>query len=631
MEHPDLPATVANLWKAAFDVDWSNSGSPLEDIPPEKLQIWAGQPLLGAIRPPPNPRSEGPFTGISTSEQISSWASRMAGQLNPDTVNLIKEQQVPPEVWVTFTPEDWKTIIPNVGQRKYAQLLMRQAGILPPVTPSPTGTPDFRAQAQAARDQLVLQLKNALDLGDFKTVTAVSAKLEKISTAMAAPSGVDDIVAWARLEEMLKTAAVEDVVDITHEEEVKNRLTQTNQALVGLRDPRVLRGPLNPASHPGTPAAPSRAPMTSTNSLFAFIQGDSRKSGIDRLGDMLEVGDDNEKVETAAALLREVRTFESLHPIVTKRVPTGFVPAKQWVDTAMQHVSGALSNAQVDQPSVDAISILHKVKSYIEHSQDRANNEPSHLGPDILGLLAFAGVTSAREGLTHFRTHFQVDDFPDVVSPKVWLQLVQKAAHIQKRRDLRTQILDARENAKRDRDRRYMRALQGNPASVAPPVRSRFQTSTQSTTGASRAAIATRPAPSRGPPTDWRPLADSWKPRKHTLDGPLPPIHLLNAIRGYYDAMETKATNACEACGLDHVPAQVCHWQKLPFHRSKHFKGAFKAMVSKGFYQGSEIDEWNSRAGREEAHKSNAEGKSPSGWVHLRTGWRGGPKKPQSQ
>jgi hypothetical protein len=106
---------------------------------------------------------------------------------------------------------------------------------------------------------------------------------------------------------------------------------------------------------------------------------------------------------------------------------------------------------------------------------------------------------------------------------------------------------------------------------------------------------------------------------------------LLNAIRGYYDAMETKATNACEACGLDHVPAQVCHWQKLPFHRSKHFKGAFKAMVSKGFYQGSEIDEWNSRAGREEAHKSNAEGKSPSGWVHLRTGWRGGPKKPQSQ
>jgi hypothetical protein len=408
-------------------------------------------------------------------------------------------------------------------------------------------------------------------------------------------------------------------VDITPDMELKNRVAQTNQALVGLNqgETRVLRGSLNPASHPGN-LAPSRTLITTSNSLFACAPSETQKSGIDRLGDMVDGGDDDEKVETAAALLRELRTFESLHPLITKRIPTGFVQAKQWVDTAMQHVSGALTSDIADQPSVEAVSILHQVKSYIEQSQDRAANEPSHLGSDILGLLAFAGVCCARRGLAHFRTHFQVMDYPTAVSPKVWLVLQSEAAHIQKRRELRRQILDARENAKRDRDRRYMNALQG-----------RFQGASKTPDVHPVAAPKGRPA-SR-PPTDWLPLSDNWKPQKHSLDGPLPPLHLLNAIRGYYHAMENKAQNHCVSCGLDHLPSQVCHWQKFPFHRSKHFRGAFRTMVAKGYYQGSEVDEWNSRAGRDPAHHSSPDGKSPSGWVHLRSGWKGGPSKSKSQ
>ncbi len=249
----------------------------------------------------------------------------------------------------------------------------------------------------------------------------------------------------------------------------------------------------------------------------------------------------------------------------------------------------------------------------------------------IIGLLAFAGVACSAMGLEYFAGQFQPTDFPSVVSPKVWLELELSAAHIMERIRLRTEIEECRRNDKRFRDFSFFKMMrQQSPASPAPVTPNKKGGGGKGNPG-NGGRTRNPPGPSsytsEQKSNDWGPLADSWRPRKHSLDGPSPKLELMNAMRGYYAQFKgTHKMSKCAHCGLNHTYSQICHWHRLPFFRSEHFKQAFVALQRRGFCDYADAaDEWNSRPGRNNLHRCTGEGKHPKGFQHLRRGINGGP------
>ena len=107
-------------------------------------------------------------------------------------------------------------------------------------------------------------------------------------------------------------------------------------------------------------------------------------------------------------------------------------------------------------------------------------------------------------------------------------------------------------------------------------------------------------------------------------------MDLVRRMRGYYEALGSMRPGApgCPHCGLSHDHTKsVCHFHKLPAFRSKAFKEGYRLAMKAGYVTANEVDEWNSRKGREDADKCDKDGYHVlyRTQQHLRKGVPGGP------
>jgi len=636
---------------------------PLPQAIVDAVKLWpiprslpaAPSPEVKAQPQTPSPeakRSRGeppvvPLAPPSTVDAVAEWArNTFSGSL----LEIIVTSECDASTWKALSLQGWKELVPHPLHRLKIQRAMTKVGILAaqPSNDELLGSGRGHALEKepvvagepsmlGSLSHLWEQMRSHLAQGRYADARALSGKIEALTSksnadAIARQQEVDGLKAQlqaaqstrdirkvnlilTKLESLLKSNPSAPLPQVTPSSDelrglvdLEQRLLHEASAIPGAQDRETsLRQRVDAAGNILRGLPNTNVPVTRSSplSLFSVDQKTSFASGISIAREFVASTHTLDKFDDASLLKEELKRYESLHPVVTRVVPKGLSNATEYLELVIHKVS---ADSLHYTPQISAVVRLCNLgKKLVRNSESRAN--ATGQGPYVLGYLAISIAVAALQGTRQFNEAFQPQLYPDTVSPQVW-QGVTRAAELRRHRDdLALRIQEKQENAKRARDRRYMATLSGS-----------------SLTG----GVAAPPAsvtPASGPRASVPPVSDNWKPTSHPLDGPAPKLEALNAMRALLtNKFGAGKGKSCNHCGLHHKKEQVCHWHKLPAHRSQAFKAAYKAIREEGFVTGSEVDEWNNRPGRKPQDQCAADGKHSKGWQHLRKGVPLGPR-----
>mmetsp|Transcript_12095 Transcript_12095/g.24334 ORF Transcript_12095/g.24334 Transcript_12095/m.24334 type:complete len:741 (+) Transcript_12095:277-2499(+) len=287
----------------------------------------------------------------------------------------------------------------------------------------------------------------------------------------------------------------------------------------------------------------------------------------------------------------------------------GCEAAMDWLDAAQakyREGNAALSGAELDNlnpPHREVLDLLLTGKEMIRRVRPSLQQD-AH-GPVKMGFLALVVAHCAIHGARHFDHFFDRARHGHLVSPSVMNAVDQFARDYQKYLDLRTRITMEQKLAKDGWVRKVFPTWTSD--SLQSGALAKAAESSAVTGGDKSKALA-----SAAVVAQWKPSA-SWTPESHPLDKASPTIDKMRIMKGYYEAIgAANGSPACESCGLPHdMTKSTCHWHKFPHYRSKAFRKGHALALKNGYFNETEVDEWNGRSGREVTHRCDPSGRHP--------------------
>ena len=435
---------------------------------------------------------------------------------------------------------------------------------------------------------------------------------------------IDEYAKWKSSTEAAAAMSQEDATDEDFREflrvEEQVRRDSTKQATLGgssrldaFREK--LRGffPSEPESKgqaQGTGARP-----TSFNLLPLPEADKAACSGTANVLTLYTLDDVNPKVEPAHELRKCAKDHARMYPHVRLPIPIGRADQRVTIcEQKYRETTERLSEsarARSDPPENEVYALLSESRTII--SKSRCVLEVKENASIILGFLAMALVNCAMQGAKCFDHFFDRKKNQGIVSMVVLNRITAYAAHYVKYVEYRQQINHETQLSKA----KYAAIHRQMLSQTADEVDQ-------------KGAPASEGPKSRSKPTAWTPSSCALKLKQHQLDKVGPTMDLVRRMRGYYEALGAMRSGApgCPHCGLSHDHTKsVCHFHKLPAFRSKAFKEGYRLAMKAGYVTANEVDEWNSRKGREDADRCDKDGYHVlyRTQQHLRKGVPGGP------
>jgi len=584
-------------------------------------------------------RLDGSPTPFSTVDELSKYAldrklvsSRSAQSLRTSGLNIGD--------LAAMSRGDWAELLPSFSCRNRLQRHLKVLGMKLSVhgqdasVHRPSAVPPSRAELRRS-------LREALVAKDWDLAAAIRAQLvdadgagarsrasrcaKEWSEELKKAQEALDVEACRRLDGAMRIAQVaargeasdEDVrLFLEVEEKVRAdsmgpRLDDAGRQQDLFRRAREAAGIVNNvaplASRDGT--AHLRRSSPKTFSMLPSPEGSTVSSGAESVKTLFEMADVNEKVEPAHELKRVSESHARIHPHVRLNVPHGYEAAMDWLDAAQaKHREGnaALSGAELDNlnpPHREVLDLLLTGKEMIRRVRPSLQQD-AH-GPVKMGFLALVVAHCAIHGARHFDHFFDRARHGHLVSPSVMNAVDQFARDYQKHLDLRTRITMEQKLAKDGWVRKVFPTWTSD--SLQSGALAKAAESSAVTGGDKSKALA-----SAAVVAQWKPSA-SWTPESHPLDKASPTIDKMRIMKGHHEAIgAANGSPACKSCGLPHdMTKSTCHWHKFPHYRSKAFRKGYALALKNGYFNETEVDEWNGRSGREVTHRCDPSGRHP--------------------
>ena len=300
------------------------------------------------------------------------------------------------------------------------------------------------------------------------------------------------------------------------------------------------------------------------------------------ISSLLTVDSASAKVDLAVLEREQVHTWARQHPACRNRVPSSVESALGLVNCASASVSRADGRQQ-------DFGCLRRIIA-------SAGFEFSHLGGLTAGFTAYIGLQTIADGT--FGAVFQPDLLGDALAPVVRARAYHsaqlRAEFLRRKLALENAVRGARGAAPQP----VPPSLFSPPAAFAPLA---FLPSTPRSTAA--------PA-QRAPRAAARPAAPaaSLQPTPRSGGGAPPSAETVRLFKVAWDAKfrrgRAPSSPSCPHCLVHHRPSFVCFLCMLPGHRNSMCAEAWAASGLP-----DPISEWNSRPGRREEHRAQADGK----------------------
>ena len=606
-EATQIMKKVTEEWEALFNCSRNIDFSPLDSSVLPKVDSWARTRQQSESKSESKSDSQsrpvsqtGPRPHLFSFEQLAAWARE--AKIGDDLVEILEKAKFSSQDWAELPDEGWDRVIPDYGKQYRLHRLMQMRNILKPGPYTPeillAGNSNLPPESSRRVYALTTELQQAQRIGDYKRVAVLGTKIANLIANSPSPA------------QALTAHGPGD--DIKHVIDLENSITQyaagTPSAIP--RSTRVSNAVQAAGAQLSQPAASSRANSTHPRfSLFGLDSAVEGKTGMDALTDILSARVKTEKFDEATPVREERKRFAQLHPECEFVVPRGMHDARHYLDLALKRFLNRPMHPTTQE--AEAVRVLEHVKEMIWQAEARAAELPLY-GDLVLGYIAIAGVYAAQRGWEHFQFFFQPQIYGYVVSPQVWEGCREAARRYVVHQGYVARISELAKISKRLRDRDlFSNAIQGILPASLPHMTQSPSDSKRNSKPLLKSAL--------------KPLDDGWSPSPNPLDGCLPPKKLLNSMRAAYQAHFGPPETPCPHCGLNHGSAKVCHWQKFPAHRSASFTTLWALLRKHNLVKQTQIQEWNSRAGRLPEHRCGGDGKSSRGWHNVRKGHPQGP------
>lgn len=562
--------------------------------------------------------------------------------------------------WGDLDRGEWVEIFPKelLGTRKSVQRFLRSQGCIlavDPVLPTRVEVPSVPAPDPAA---IKSNIREALKAGDFVLARRLGAQLRSggdgsdsrlSQQALARPRATTNLRIWTerrqkaiancdidsceRLAGYIKAAEAVSKGGVSDQDfrrylEIEEKVRKdaeaaaegTDGASAGM-EPRLrsvmdrLKGFIGDDEvEAEEPLSKAVAGSSSFQALPNLRVGDTAASGHSNVMSLYALDDADAKVEPAFELRKLAKTHARMHPHVLLPVPQTRDGAERWISLCEQKYrdgNAALSASArmaLSPPVREVHELFYASREMISKSASTVERESD--AAVIFGYLALIACHCALGGQAHFDHYFDRNRNQGMASVTVLNLAKGFAREYSRYKDYQRAINHETQMSKAKYASIHRKLMANDEADLDTP-------STSGSGGRARLQA-------------WTPSAAALKLTKHPADKVGPSMEILRCLRGWYEAQGAIKPEdpGCKHCGLPHDPAQsVCHMAKFPFHRSKKFREAFKLAQAAGYIKCSDVDEWNSRPGREDADRCDKSGRHMQykAVKHLRKGVKGGP------